>query len=190
MRSSVARLAPVELRGFADSSRDEGACVERCLPWCSVPSGWRGQDMSQKIRAGRTFLRAASSSTAAPPAAAAAAGSGNYLLCGYVQGDFSTFASAELRGVVAPEAGVPATPRAPGRHRPARSAPAELHGPRKSSPIGGIDDCRASARVLRFRRGADGSGSHARATLARDGARHESRRASLRGCAEQHGLRR
>jgi hypothetical protein len=55
MRSSVARLAPVELRGFADSSRDEGACVERGLPWCFVPSGWRGQDMSQKIRAGRTF---------------------------------------------------------------------------------------------------------------------------------------
>jgi hypothetical protein len=27
-------------------------------------------------------------------------GSGNYLLCGYVQGDFSTFASAQLRGVV------------------------------------------------------------------------------------------
>jgi hypothetical protein len=27
-------------------------------------------------------------------------GAGNYLLCGYVQGDFSTFASGELRGVV------------------------------------------------------------------------------------------
>src|SRR3954447_12164183 len=29
-------------------------------------------------------------------------GHGNYLLCGYVQGDFSTFAHAELRGVVSP----------------------------------------------------------------------------------------
>ena len=28
-------------------------------------------------------------------------GAGNYLLCGYVNGDFSTFASGELRGVVA-----------------------------------------------------------------------------------------
>jgi hypothetical protein len=28
-------------------------------------------------------------------------GSGNYLLCGYVQGDFSTFANGQLRGVVA-----------------------------------------------------------------------------------------
>ena len=28
-------------------------------------------------------------------------GSGNYLLCGYVNGDFSTFAAGELRGVVA-----------------------------------------------------------------------------------------
>jgi hypothetical protein len=36
-------------------------------------------------------------------------GHGNYLLCGYVQGDFSTFASAELRGVVAPDPTV-ATP--------------------------------------------------------------------------------
>jgi hypothetical protein len=30
-------------------------------------------------------------------------GSGNYLLCGYVNGDFSTFAAAELRGSVAAE---------------------------------------------------------------------------------------
>ena len=30
-------------------------------------------------------------------------GQGNYLLCGYVQGDFSTFASGELRGSVAPD---------------------------------------------------------------------------------------
>ena len=30
-------------------------------------------------------------------------GQGNYLLCGYVQGDFSTFASGELRGPVAPD---------------------------------------------------------------------------------------
>jgi hypothetical protein len=37
-------------------------------------------------------------------------GHGNYLLCGYVQGDFSTFASAELRGVVAPDPTVAPTP--------------------------------------------------------------------------------
>lgn len=30
-------------------------------------------------------------------------GPGNYLLCGYVQGDFSTFASGELRGSAAPD---------------------------------------------------------------------------------------
>src|SRR3954452_12244927 len=30
-------------------------------------------------------------------------GRGNYLLCGYVKGDFSTFASGQLRGVVTPE---------------------------------------------------------------------------------------
>jgi hypothetical protein len=35
-------------------------------------------------------------------------GDGNYLLCGYVQGDFSTFASGELRGTVAPDHVVPA----------------------------------------------------------------------------------
>src|SRR5690242_9577187 len=43
---------------------------------------------------------------------------GNYLLCGYVQGDFSTFASGELRGTVAPEhtdpvAAIPVAVRAP-----------------------------------------------------------------------------
>src|SRR3954452_16396346 len=42
-------------------------------------------------------------------------GAGNYLLCGYVQGDFSTFAAGELRGVVsgAPVSDVPATPAKP-----------------------------------------------------------------------------
>ena len=34
-------------------------------------------------------------------------GPGSYLLCGYVKGDFSTFATAQLRGTVAPD---PATP--------------------------------------------------------------------------------
>jgi hypothetical protein len=37
-------------------------------------------------------------------------GHGNYLLCGYVQGDFSTFATAELRGVVAPDPSLTPTP--------------------------------------------------------------------------------
>ena len=36
--------------------------------------------------------------------------SGNYLLCGYVQGDFSTFATAQLRGTVAPDQAAPAPP--------------------------------------------------------------------------------
>jgi hypothetical protein len=40
-------------------------------------------------------------------------GSGNYLLCGYVQGDFSTFAGGELRGVVAPAPGSTQTPVTP-----------------------------------------------------------------------------
>jgi hypothetical protein len=37
-------------------------------------------------------------------------GRGNYLLCGYVKGDFSTFASAQLRGVVAPDPTLPTPP--------------------------------------------------------------------------------
>src|SRR4051794_28797872 len=37
-------------------------------------------------------------------------GAGNYLLCGYVQGDFSTFAAGELRGVVS--GGAPPAPAA------------------------------------------------------------------------------
>jgi hypothetical protein len=39
-------------------------------------------------------------------------GPGNYLLCGYVQGDFSTFAAGELRGVVSGGT-TPATPAKP-----------------------------------------------------------------------------
>jgi hypothetical protein len=38
-------------------------------------------------------------------------GAGNYLLCGYVQGDFSTFAAGELRGVVS--GGKPTPPPTP-----------------------------------------------------------------------------
>jgi hypothetical protein len=52
-------------------------------------------------------------------------GPGTYLLCGYVQGDFSTFASGELRGAVAP-APTPVTP-APA---PAAAVPAIVHAPR------------------------------------------------------------
>src|SRR4051812_45030258 len=37
-------------------------------------------------------------------------GAGNYLLCGYVQGDFSTFASGVLRGVVSGGSPAPAKP--------------------------------------------------------------------------------
>src|SRR3954452_21236069 len=36
-------------------------------------------------------------------------GDGNYLLCGYVNGDFSTFARGMLRGAVAPAAGTGTT---------------------------------------------------------------------------------
>jgi hypothetical protein len=39
-------------------------------------------------------------------------GAGNYLLCGYVQGDFSTFAAGQLRGVVS-DGSTPATPEKP-----------------------------------------------------------------------------
>src|SRR4051794_9662862 len=50
-------------------------------------------------------------------------GDGNYLLCGYVQGDFSTFAAGELRGVVsgAPGSGAPGS-GAPGSDAPATPA--------------------------------------------------------------------
>src|SRR3954449_8887633 len=37
-------------------------------------------------------------------------GAGDYLLCGYVQGDFSTFAGGQLRGVVTGAAPAPAKP--------------------------------------------------------------------------------
>ena len=40
-------------------------------------------------------------------------GAGNYLLCGYVQGDFSTFAAGELRGVVSGGATPKPTPAKP-----------------------------------------------------------------------------
>src|SRR3954471_14559187 len=46
-------------------------------------------------------------------------GAGNYLLCGYVQGDFSTFAAGELRGVVS---GAPGS-GAPGSGAPRSDAP-------------------------------------------------------------------
>jgi hypothetical protein len=48
-------------------------------------------------------------------------GAGNYLLCGYVQGDFSTFASGVLRGVVAPAAMPGST--TPGSSTPGSSTP-------------------------------------------------------------------
>jgi hypothetical protein len=65
------------------------------------------------------------------------AGQGHYLLCGYVQGDFSTFASAALRGTVAPDPTLtspvgPAptpTPPAPGPVRPAVKRPAVVRAP-------------------------------------------------------------
>jgi hypothetical protein len=55
-------------------------------------------------------------------------GSGNYLLCGYVQGDFSTFANAQLRGVVAPDSSVTPTP-APNPKTPTAAVPASVRAP-------------------------------------------------------------
>lgn len=54
-------------------------------------------------------------------------GSGNYLLCGYVNGDFSTFATGELRGVVTPAPVTPAPTPAP--TPPAPTPPAPSPGP-------------------------------------------------------------
>ena len=65
-------------------------------------------------------------------------GAGNYLLCGYVQGDFSTFASGELRGAVAPRpdrrrtAGQK-TPT-PGSTTPARHHPDPRGARRRAAP--------------------------------------------------------
>jgi hypothetical protein len=64
-------------------------------------------------------------------------GLGDYLLCGYVQGDFSTFASAELRGVVAPAptAATPPVTTPPGSTTtpttttPAAAAPVAVRAP-------------------------------------------------------------
>src|SRR4051794_20044979 len=52
-------------------------------------------------------------------------GAGNYLLCGYVQGDFSTFAAGELRGVAT--AAQTTTP--PGGMPPSASVPAVVRRP-------------------------------------------------------------
>src|SRR4051794_31614470 len=52
-------------------------------------------------------------------------GAGNYLLCGYVQGDFSTFASGVLRGVVAPAA----TTTTPGSTTPGSTTPGSTTTP-------------------------------------------------------------
>jgi hypothetical protein len=54
--------------------------------WVSPPGGFQ-------VGTGPTFSQ---------PFKITFTGHGNYLLCGYVQGDFSTFAHAELRGVVSP----------------------------------------------------------------------------------------
>ena len=48
-------------------------------------------------------------------------GSGDYLLCGYVNGDFDTFASGELRGAVSPAPSVTPTPVTPQRPVAARA---------------------------------------------------------------------
>ncbi len=56
-------------------------------------------------------------------------GQGNYLLCGYVQGDFSTFATGELRGLVAPDptlAPPPVKTPAPGSTTPTTTAAAPV----------------------------------------------------------------
>jgi hypothetical protein len=54
-------------------------------------------------------------------------GPGNYLLCGYVQGDFSTFASGELRGTVAAAQTITPDPRK--RITPTPAIPAVVRAP-------------------------------------------------------------
>ena len=62
-------------------------------------------------------------------------GPGSYLLCGYVKGDFSTFATARLRGTVAPPAPTPTpapairTITSPPATTPAATLPAVVRGP-------------------------------------------------------------
>jgi hypothetical protein len=60
-------------------------------------------------------------------------GPGNFLLCGYVKGDFSTFATAELRGVATPAptaATPPATTTPPASTTtPAATAPVAVRAP-------------------------------------------------------------
>jgi len=48
---------------------------------------------------------------------------GPYLLCGYVQGDFSTFATAQLRGTVAPNPATPAPTPTPAPTTPTITPP-------------------------------------------------------------------
>src|SRR6478735_3692524 len=48
---------------------------------------------------------------------------GNYLLCGYVKGDFSTFATAQLRGTVAPDPATPAPTPTPAPTTPTITTP-------------------------------------------------------------------
>jgi hypothetical protein len=55
-------------------------------------------------------------------------GSGNYLLCGYVQGDFSTFATGQLRGVVQADPTLTPTPT-PTPAPPTIAVPAALRAP-------------------------------------------------------------
>jgi hypothetical protein len=71
--------------------------------WISPPTGFQ-------VGAGPTFDQ---------PFKITFTGHGNYLLCGYVQGDFSTFATGELRGVVAPDPTLPAPTPAPSVAMPA-----------------------------------------------------------------------
>ncbi len=84
--------------------------------WASPPTGWY----------------VGTSGTFSQPFKFTFSGAGDYLLCGYVQSDFSTSAAGQLRGVVtspAPPAPSPPTPPAP---PPAPARPAVVHAPRIS----------------------------------------------------------
>lgn len=59
-------------------------------------------------------------------------GSGHYLLCGYVQGDFSTFASGQLRGTVSP-ASTPPQPTPP-QPTPPKPTPPKPTPPKAAIP--------------------------------------------------------
>ena len=83
--------------------------------WASPPTGWY----------------VGTSGTLSLPFKFTFSGAGDYLLCGYVQSDFSTSAAGQLRGVVTSPAPRPHPPTPPAPP-PAPARPAVVHAPRIS----------------------------------------------------------